>query len=190
MKRTLLTLATLLLYSCSLMAQSGQNNNNNRPPQSNQTGDRGYRENQNDRNNNNRPPQNNQNNDRYSWETQNGVRGCNGNCLCGGQPYSAYQRVMNDADFRDALLEINKQSFDKDRLRMAQFIIGNNFLSSAQVTQLAERFSFEDAKIELLKNAYQNCVDKGVYFKAVNTLNFGTSKDKVWDYINNYRPTR
>lgn len=180
MKRSLLIIATLFVASTSLMAQgrNNNNNNNNRPATTN-NGDRANWD------NNTRPNNNNNNN----WETQNGVRACNGNCLCGGQSYSAYQREMNDADFRDALSEVGKQAFDKDRLRMTMFIAENNFLSTNQITQLAQRFSFEDTKVEVLKNAYKNCIDKGVYFKAINTLSFSNNKDKVWDYINSYRPS-
>jgi hypothetical protein len=167
MKRALLPLAALLLWTGTMNAQQN-NRNQNRPDYGNQ----------------NRPDHSS----RPNPDAQYG-RPCNGNCLCGGRPVNT-RFAMSDMDFADALTEINKQAFDKDKLRMAIFISSNNYLSSDQIAAISKRFSFEDGKVDLLKSAYANCVDKGMYFKAINTLTFSANKDKVWDYVNANNPNR
>lgn len=161
MRKPLLALAAFLLWTGTTTAQ--QNNRNpNRP-------DHGG--------------------SRPNPETQYGARPCNGNCLCGGRPANT-QWAMNDADFGEAFREIGKQAFDKDKLRMAIFIGSNNYLTSDQIATISKKFSFEDGRVDFLKSAYANCVDKGMYFKAINTLTFSANKDKVWDYINAATPNR
>lgn len=90
---------------------------------------------------------------------------------------------MNSGDFNAALQTIAKVSFEDTRLETAKTILSTNCMSTSQINQLLQKFSFASNKLELAKFAYDYCIDPRNYFKVVNTLTFDSDKQDLNSYL-------
>jgi hypothetical protein len=90
---------------------------------------------------------------------------------------------MTKGNFQAAKATISNESFDETRLSTAKSIISSNCLSSDQVLELCNLFSFEQSKLDLAKCAYGKTVDQNNYFKVVNAFTFSSSKEELNKYI-------
>lgn len=104
--------------------------------------------------------------------------------------YSGSERpVVNDCyamkrnDFQAAKQTIQNENFDDSKVNTAKSIISSNCLSSDQVLELCQLFSFEQSKLDIAKCAYGKTVDQNNYFKVVNAFTFSSSKDELNKYI-------
>jgi hypothetical protein len=103
-------------------------------------------------------------------QQQSPTRGCN-------------KYPMSGADFSAAKNTINESSFDETKLTTAKSIISNNCMSSDQVVQICNLFSFEESKLAFAKHAYRYCTDPNNYFKVNNVFSFSTSKEDLSEFI-------
>jgi hypothetical protein len=56
-------------------------------------------------------------------------------------------------------------------------------MSSDQVVQICNLFSFEESKLAFAKHAYRYCTDPNNYFKVNNVFSFSTSKEDLSEFI-------
>lgn len=85
----------------------------------------------------------------------------------------------------DAVRSFKNEPFDKNRLRMAEMIFRTDgAVTARQATLIAETFSFDSNRLDFLKMAYANCVDRYNYFLTLRTFDFNTSREKLMDFIN------
>ncbi len=91
--------------------------------------------------------------------------------------------AMRKNDFMAAKQTIENESFDESRVNTAKSIISSNCLTSDQVLELCQLFSFEQSKLDVAKCAYGKTVDQNNYFKVVNAFTFSSSKDELNRYI-------
>ncbi len=85
----------------------------------------------------------------------------------------------------DAVRSFKNEPFDKNRLRMAEMIFRTDGVVTArQAMLIAETFSFDSNRLDFLKMAYTNCVDRHNYYITLNTLDFNSSREKLMDFIN------
>jgi len=89
---------------------------------------------------------------------------------------------MNSSDFATAKKTINESSFDETKLKTAQSIVSSNCLSSDQIVQVCNCFSFEDNKLAFAKFAYKYCTDPKNYFKVNNVFSFSSSKEELSEF--------
>jgi len=90
---------------------------------------------------------------------------------------------MGGGDFSSALGTIRGQSFEETKLKTAKQIAGSNCLSTAQITQICQLFSFEGSKLDFAKFAYNFCTDPRSYFKVNNVFSFSSSSDELNEYL-------
>jgi len=99
----------------------------------------------------------------------------------------AYNSGMSSRDFDRILQTIDKEWLEGNKLKSATQVVRANSLSVAQVSELVRLFTFENNKLELAKQAYQNTVDKRNYYLISDLLTFNANKADLEKYIRNYR---
>jgi hypothetical protein len=90
---------------------------------------------------------------------------------------------MDQATFSNAQQTINNQTFEANKLQVAQQVIGSNCVTSAQVAQIMQTFDFEDSRLKFAKFAYGRTFDIGNYFVVNNAFDFSSSVDELNAHI-------
>ena len=90
---------------------------------------------------------------------------------------------MNGATFQRALRAIDDEVFSDNQLQLAKRITKSKCLTSAQIKEVAQVFSFDDTKLEYLKFAYEFCHDKSNYWIVNDVLTFESNKRALNKYI-------
>lgn len=99
------------------------------------------------------------------------TRGCSGNW------------AMNSSNFAEAKSTIDEGAFDDTKLSTAKSIVTSNCLSTDQVVQICNLFSFEENKLAFAKFAYRYTTDPRNYFKVNNVFSFSSSKEDLNSFI-------
>lgn len=91
---------------------------------------------------------------------------------------------VTGAEMEEAKNAIKKESFSDTQLALAkQIISAKKCFTCAQVKQLAQLFSFDDAKLDLVKYAYDFTTDKSNYYTLNSVFSFSNSKDQLMKFI-------
>lgn len=98
----------------------------------------------------------------------------NGFNTCYGVHPSNFNRIIN---------AIDDETFSDDQLQLAKRITRKNCLTSNQIKEIAEIFSFEDTRLKYLKFAYQYAHDKNNYWVVNEALTFSSSKRELNQFI-------
>lgn len=99
-----------------------------------------------------------------------------------GNGYST-QQAVNDAQFKEIKSAINKAFSDNDKLVAAKAIMKNNWFNINQIKELTRLFFYDDKKLIFLKEAYDNCTEKGSYFTLADLLFSETSKNDFMKWL-------
>lgn len=102
------------------------------------------------------------------------------------RPGYGYNRVMNDQLFQTFYKEMKNEPFKDDRMKLLNAALAGSDFTSAQCLQLTKLYTFDDDRMEIMKIMYPRIVDKEAFFKVINTLTFGSSKEKMKDFIIGY----
>ena len=94
---------------------------------------------------------------------------------------------MNSRVFEQFKQVTRNESFDNTRLVTAKQTIAANYLSSAQVKEIVELFSFENSKLDIAKYSYKYTVDKNNYFILNDAFAYSSSKEELARFIQEYR---
>ncbi|HEY0262874.1 MAG TPA: DUF4476 domain-containing protein, partial [Chitinophagales bacterium] len=105
----------------------------------------------------------------------------------GGGNYNGCQYPMSPSNFSSAKQTIENETFSDTKLSTAQSIVSSNCLTSDQILNIAQLFTFENDKLAFAKMAYQSCVDRNNYFKVVNAFTYSSSKQDLNNYIQSMR---
>jgi len=100
------------------------------------------------------------------------------------QPVS---RAMDDQSFQIFFQTIKKENFDSAKMPMAKQVIDLNYFTAEQVKQLLPLFDFEDNKLDMAKYVYGRTIDRQNYFIVYSVFNFNSSKEKLVEYLKNYK---
>jgi Domain of unknown function (DUF4476) len=95
--------------------------------------------------------------------------------------------AMNVNQYNAVRQTIQRESFDKGKMAIAFQVLRDNYVSSAQVKELTMLFAFDDAKLEFAKYAYPKTIDRGSFFMVYDAFSFSSTKERLADYIRNYR---
>jgi len=90
---------------------------------------------------------------------------------------------MNDLDFSGLKASIDRISFDSSKLSMAQQAASSNVLTSVQVFEILELFTFESTKLSFAKYAYPFVYDPNKYYIVNNAFTFSSSIESLNNYI-------
>ena len=102
------------------------------------------------------------------------------------RPGYGYNRVMNDQLFQTFYKEMKNEPFKDDRMKLLNAALAGSDSTSAQCLQLTKLYTFDDDRMEIMKIMYPRIVDKEAFFTVINTLTFGSSKEKMKDFIIGY----
>lgn len=102
------------------------------------------------------------------------------------RPGYGYNRVMNDQLFQTFYKEMKNEPFKDDRMKLLNAALVGSDFTSAQCLQLTKLYTFDDDRMEIMKIMYPRIVDKEAFFTVINTLTFGSSKEKMKDFIIGY----
>ena len=96
--------------------------------------------------------------------------------------------AMSDREFDRVMQSMEKEWLEANKMKSATQIINTNYLTSAQVRQLMQLFSFENNKVDVAKQAYAKTVDQRNFMSTVSDLfSFSSSRDELARYIRNIR---
>ncbi|HCM29439.1 MAG TPA: hypothetical protein DHW83_01290, partial [Bacteroidales bacterium] len=95
----------------------------------------------------------------------------------------AYYQPMNPEDFASAKASISSKSFEDSKLTLAKQIAASNHLTSKQVKEIMQLFSFEDSKLDFAKYAYKFVYDPNNYYIVNDTFKFSSSIDELNEFI-------
>ena len=102
------------------------------------------------------------------------------------RPGYGYNRVINDQLFQTFNKEMKNEPFKDDRMKLLNAALAGSDFTSAQCLQLTKLYTFDDDRMEIMKIMYPRIVDKEAFFTVINTLTFGSSKEKMKDFIIGY----
>lgn len=91
---------------------------------------------------------------------------------------------MSSDQFADALRSVSSKSFDDEKATIAKQITGSNCLTTDQAKAMMMELSFDSAKLEYAKFAYDKTYDIGNYYKLNDAFDFSSSVDELNEYIN------
>lgn len=90
---------------------------------------------------------------------------------------------MDARTFSDAKQSINGSSFDDTKLSTAKTILSSNFVTTDQVIEICNLFSFESNKMTFAKFAYGRVVDPQNYYRVGQVFSFDSNKKALNDFI-------
>ena len=91
----------------------------------------------------------------------------------------------------DVIRAFEHESFDSDRLRMADMIFSTDgHMTVDQITRISLSFDFDTNRIKFLKKAYLNCVDRHNYYRVLRTLEFSSSRENVIKFVTDNQKER
>lgn len=94
---------------------------------------------------------------------------------------------MSSNDFAKAKEVLRQISFDNTRLETMKTMLNNNYFTTNQVIEIAELLVFEQNKLNWVKAAYRNTIDKNNYFRVSSIFDFDSSIAEVNNFINQYK---
>ena len=93
------------------------------------------------------------------------------------------EAAMTDAAFESLKRTLQQERFTASRMTVAKTAISNNYFKTAQVRQLAQLFSFEDDKMQVVKLAYAKTVDRSNYYQLSDLFSFSSNKEALSRFI-------
>jgi hypothetical protein len=92
---------------------------------------------------------------------------------------------MDQRTFDDVKQSISSASFEDTKLSTAKTILASNYISTNQVMEICQLFSFENTKVAFAKFAYSKTVDRNNYYKVGSVFDFDSDKKVLNDFITN-----
>ena len=84
----------------------------------------------------------------------------------------------------DVIRSFERERYDSNRLKMADMIFSTDgYMTTAQITRVAETFDYDSNRVKFLKNAYRNCVDPYNYYMVLRTLDYSSSRENIINYV-------
>jgi len=96
-------------------------------------------------------------------------------------------RAISSNDFVQAKESLRKEWFENKRLEAAKQIIDQNYFTSQQVKEMVLLFTYENNRLDIAKYAYGKTVDKGNYFIMNDAFTFNSNKEKLSEYIREFK---
>jgi hypothetical protein len=148
------------------------NNNNQNNQWNHQDGDHDHHDYNNNQNNYNN---NNQNN--YNNNNQNNPNNYNNN------PNAYSPNSMNATSFANFKRTIQNSSFDSSKETLVKSQLANNWITSSQLIEIVELFSFESGKLDIAKFGATRVIDRNNLFNVYNSFTFESSKTEFANFI-------
>lgn len=92
--------------------------------------------------------------------------------------------AMNSGMFFRSLGELQKETFENNKLSTSKQIVNNNCLSTDQVISIIKTFQYEATRLEFAKYAYKRTTDRENYHLLNGNFEYSLSKDELNAFIN------
>lgn len=93
---------------------------------------------------------------------------------------------MAPADFAKAKESVSTKTFEDSKLTVAKQILNTNCLSSAQVKEIMQLFTYEESKLDWAKFAYGKTTDRGNYFLLNDAFQYESSITELNNYMSTH----
>lgn len=91
---------------------------------------------------------------------------------------------VTEADFSAMMASLQKQSFNNTRISMArQMLAAGKCFSVTQISEMVRSFSFESAKLEIAKYAWDYCSQKEKYYAVADVFDYESSKTELMTFL-------
>ena len=107
----------------------------------------------------------------------------NGNYNGNNNNWNWNRQPMNERSFEQLKQSMRRESFDETRLSIAKTAIRDQAVSTTQVRELLELFSFDQNKLDIAKYCYHYSTDYNNYYLVANSFGFSNSKNELLRYI-------
>jgi hypothetical protein len=91
------------------------------------------------------------------------------------------------ADHTRIAAALENESFEDDRLAVAEQAMVNTCFTVDQVKALAEQFTFEENRLSFVKSAYAHCSDPQNYYELNSAFTFSDSKEELDTFLKSQR---
>ena len=95
------------------------------------------------------------------------------------------QNVATDDQAADMRDQIKAQTFKDEKLARARMITKGFCFVSAQVVTVIDGFTFDDNRLTLAKELYEQTTDKNNYSVVVDSFVHKSDREELMDYIQN-----
>lgn len=113
--------------------------------------------------------------------------------LIGGSSTDIVKVVCTDAvsqaQVDNMVAKIKSEAFKDDKLARAKFVTQNECFTVDQVIKILDAFTFDDNKLNMAKNLYDQTVDQENYDLVVDTFVHKSDKDELREFILNNQNT-
>ena len=90
---------------------------------------------------------------------------------------------LNSKQFDELLSKVKNGAYETDKLKIAKTLLINSCVSSLQTKKIAELFTHDREKLELLQSAYYVLTDKENAKELANEFQFAETKTEFLNYI-------
>jgi len=98
-------------------------------------------------------------------------------------PSGYYGSFMSEYEMDHLLKELEDVWFDSDRIKLAKRRIKAKKVTSAQVLEIIEQFSFESSRLEVAKYAFNYTIDQDNYYEVNKGFEFLSSINELEESI-------
>ena len=91
--------------------------------------------------------------------------------------------VATDADITSMKSKIEAQAFKDERMDRAKYVTKDYCFVSKQVVNIMESFGYEDDKLEMAKDLYDQATDKNNYDIVVDALTYKSDRDELKKFM-------
>jgi hypothetical protein len=90
---------------------------------------------------------------------------------------------LSNQQFANALEQIDRETFERDRFRVAENLLNRHYLLAEQVRQLLTRFNFKTQQEQLAQMAYAKVYDQSNFYQVYSAFNFDDSRNKIRAWV-------
>jgi|LakMenEpi03Aug12_release.lakeMendotaPanAssembly.Ray.scaffolds.fasta_scaffold04126_12 hypothetical protein len=90
---------------------------------------------------------------------------------------------MSSSSFSSAKTNIESKSFEDTKLTVAKQVTKANCMTTAQIRDVMQLFSFEETKLDYAKYAYDFCFNQGDYYEVNDAFTFESSIDELNTFL-------
>ncbi len=95
------------------------------------------------------------------------------------------QNVATNAQAEEMRDAIKAQSFKDEKLSRARLVTKDFCFISSQVVTIIDGFTFDDNKLTMAKELYEQTTDKDNYVVVVDSFTHKSDRDELMEYIQN-----
>jgi hypothetical protein len=123
-------------------------------------------------------------NDSWNNSSNNGGNQGNGNNQGGNNNngYNNYVEVTPQM-FTSIKLQVEQSMGDHNKLVTARAVMKNKWFTVLQIKEIANLFTSENNKLPFVKNAYENCMEKHLYFSLGEVFTYNSYKQDFMKWL-------